>query len=545
MNCPSEQTWSVYADGELPRDELRGVEMHLVGCRACRTLVVALRDEATGLSRALQERKPEALHAPRRPRPAPAQGFTLGLPAAVAAVTVVLASVGFLLDTRLPGALDLFNPLHLTGAIEMAFDLIFMMRATVPGLLELAISVGAVAGASALGCVALNSLFRSVAGPASLLILASLWGFAPQSAEALDLRLDSDVHVRAGETIEETLVCTGDNVTIDGVVDGDLFVAAHRVILRGTVTGSFYVFGRDVDISGDVDGTVLGAAEIARLTSRVGGNLTLAGERITLAEGSQSLRDVSLFGDQIRVEGSIDRDLAFAGDWIEVRGAIGRNLQVLGADRVHLMDGARVGGDVSASLWGGEIEVDPGVSIGGEVTSEQTHPVRDHYLAAYKHPELYALLLGIAAAALVLGLLFHMLDPRLFESDPPDARGFMKALGIGFVLLGATPAVLILCALTVVGIPIAMIGAFAMITAVHVAYVMVAALVGRAVMPPSGPGLGAFAASLLVGVLIVTAVVALPFVGIAVRIVVVLFGLGFLFDRARGLHALSVPGLRA
>ena len=84
--------------------------------------------------------------------------------------------------------------------------------------------------------------------------------------------------------------------------------------------------------------------------------------------------------------------------------------------------------------------------------------MRDHYLAAYTPVEFYALLVGVAAAALVLGLLFHMLDPRLFESEPPDARSFFKALGVGFLLLVATPAALILCALTVVGIPIAMIG---------------------------------------------------------------------------------------
>jgi hypothetical protein len=251
---------------------------------------------------------------------------------------------------------------------------------------------------------------------------------------------------------------------------------------------------------------------------------------------------VSLFADGARVEGTVKRDVAFAGEWIEVRGEIARNLQVLGADRVHVLESARIGGDVRAEMWGAEVEIDPGARIGGEVHSEQAHPVRDHYLAVYTHIEFYALLLGIAAAALVLGLLFHMLDPRLFESDPPDAQGFFKSLGIGFLLVGATPVVLILLALTVVGIPIAMIGTFAMITAVHVAYVMVAALVGRAIMPPSGPSLGAFASSLLVGVLVVTAVVAVPFLGVAVRIVVVLFGLGFVFDRVRGLHALSVPG---
>jgi hypothetical protein len=68
--------------------------------------------------------------------------------------------------------------------------------------------------------------------------------------------------------------------------------------------------------------------------------------------------------------------------------------------------------------------------------------------------------------------------------------------------------------------------------------------VGQAVLTPPGSGLGAFAPSLLVGVLIVSAVAALPFVGPPVRIVAILFGLGCLLERTRGLHALNLRGFR-
>ena len=93
MNCPSEETWSIYADDELARDEIRGVEMHLVSCRDCRTLVVALRDENTAFCDALNERETALIRSGPRSRPAPAQGFTFGLPAAVAGVTVVLGGI--------------------------------------------------------------------------------------------------------------------------------------------------------------------------------------------------------------------------------------------------------------------------------------------------------------------------------------------------------------------------------------------------------------------------------------------------------------------
>jgi hypothetical protein len=98
--------------------------------------------------------------------------------------------------------------------------------------------------------------------------------------------------------------------------------------------------------------------------------------------------------------------------------------------------------------------------------------------------------------------------------------------------------------MTVVGIPVAVLGLFFLISAVYTSYVIVAGLVGQAVLTPSGPGLGSFAPSLLVGVLILGAIAALPFIGVAVRILAVLFGLGCLFERARGLHALNLGGIR-
>jgi hypothetical protein len=149
-----------------------------------------------------------------------------------------------------------------------------------------------------------------------------------------------------------------------------------------------------------------------------------------------------------------------------------------------------------------------------------------------------------AAGAFVFGLLIYLLDPRFFGTDLPDARGFARSLGIGFVLLLSSPVAIALVGLTVVGIPVAVLGIFFLVSAVYTSYVIVAGLVGQAVLAPSGPGIASFAPSLLVGVLILSTIAALPFVGIAVRILAVLFGLGCLFERAQGLHALNLRGIR-
>jgi cytoskeletal protein CcmA (bactofilin family) len=548
MNCPSEFTWSVYVDDELPHDELRGAEMHLVSCRACRHRVMALRDEIDALSNVFYERafgraSGQALSRPQKPPP---KDLSWSLPMAIAAVTAVLTIAGLLIELRLPGVLDLLNPKRLIGVNEMAFDAIFMLRGRWPELSYAVASVGAMAAFSALGCAALHALSRHIAKASSLSLLLILLMATPEIASALDFRSDVDTHIGAGETVSEMLVCTGEIVRVDGTIDGDLIVGAERFTLRGTVTGNLYVFASEVEIDGIVQGTVVGMGERVSLSGRVDGAVTLAGDRVTIMDGAQLGRDVAVFGEGVRIAGRAARDVTFAGDWIEVGGEIARDLHILGADRVVLLDSARVGGDVRARLMGrrAEIEQAPESIVSGEVTVSKDSLIHDHYLAHYKETSFYLIVLIAAAGVFVFGLLIYLLDPRLFEADPPDARGFVRSLGIGFVVLLSSPVAIALIGLTIVGIPVAVLGLFFLISAVYTSYVLVAGLVGQAVLTPSGPGIGSFAPSLLVGVLILSTIAALPFVGPAVRILAVLFGLGCLFERARGLHALNLRGIR-
>ncbi len=544
MICPNEFTWSVYVDDELPDDELRGVEMHLVSCRDCRGQVMALRDEIDALSNMFHERDSSQLYA-RSPQAAP-KDLSWSLPVAIGVVTALLTLGGLLIELRLPGALDLLNPKRLIGVNEMVFDAIFMLRGRWPELSDAAASIGAMAAFSALGSAFLHALSRHLAKTSSISLLLLIFLASPDGASALDLRRDADTHIAAGETVNETLVCTGDVVSVDGTVDGDLIVAAERFTLRGTVTGNLYLFAGEVELDGVVEGTLIALGERIRMSGRVEGATTLAGDRVTITDGARLARDVVLFGEGVRMSGKAARDVTFGGDWIEVRAEIGRDLHVLRADRIELLDSARIAGDVRGQLMGrgAEIEQAPESVVGGEITLTKKSMLHDHYLARYKKAHFYVMILIAAAGAFLFGLLLYLIDPRLFEADPPNAREFVRSLGMGFVVLLAGPVAIALVGLTIVGIPIALLGLFILISALYSSFVIVAGLVGQAILRRSGSGLGSFAPSLLVGVVALTTAVALPFIGPAVRILATLFGLGCLLERARGLHALNSRGLR-
>jgi cytoskeletal protein CcmA (bactofilin family) len=518
-------------DGELPLPEVREIESHLVGCQSCRALVMALREETRGIEDALHEREPQTI--PAAGVTAPASGLAFGFPAAIVVVALVLSAAGLAAEARLPGGLDLLNPLRLKGAYEMAFDLIFGLRDRAPGLLEFAVAVAAVVSASALGSLLVSALVRRVAGTAALL-LASFWLVATPEATAFELRPEQDTRIASGQTLSETLVASGEEVRIDGVVEGDVVAWARRVSISGRVEGDVFVLTRELVISGEVTGGVVAIAEQIRVEGGVAGNVYALAERLQLEAAGRLERDATLFGERVHLEGAIGRDAVFGGERFELAGSVGRDVDVLHAHRVVLLDGARVAGDVSAMIPDDtEVELGEGAAVLGEI-STKGHSHAEALFAAYRTPGFYLFFAIQLVASWILGMLVYLLWPEVFAGHVATTGAFLRSLGWGLVTLVLTPFVLVGVAFTVVGIPIAVVGLFVYLAALYMADISVGALIGRALLRPDASA-ASFARALLAGLGVITFGHLLPFLGGAVGWVSLLLGLGILADRARAL----------
>jgi cytoskeletal protein CcmA (bactofilin family) len=539
VSCPPEASLLLYVEEELAADERRGLESHLVNCLACRGVVVALRDESALIADALHERARETDTA-REGGPLPEPGLTIGLPLAIAATTIALAVAGFLIEARLPGALDLLHPRRLMGASEMVFDLVFLLSDRAPGLMELALSFGALAAVSALGSFALGVLYRRVFGTLTLAIAALAIGSPPQAADALVMRFGEDTRVTADERIVEPMLLEGDEIVIDGTVEGDVVAAGERVTIGGTIAGGIYVFAHTLEIRGRVEGPVHVLADRVQIDGEAGGLLAGADE-VSIGASGRIVRDATLLVRVIGVvTGEVGRDLYFAGEKLEVAGSVGRNVQVFWAeDGVFLRDGARIEGDVVANLEEGEeISRAPAAVVGGELRIERMERPQDHYLAIYREPHFYLLHALGFVASFVFGLVLHLVAPGLFVGELRTPRAFFRALGLGFVAAVVTPLAILVMALTVVGIPLAVAALFLFIGALYTAELAVGALIGRKLLPLEDASTLTFGRSFFVGLLLLVVASHLPFIGPPVGIVAIGVGLGLLVDRARAHPAL-------
>jgi cytoskeletal protein CcmA (bactofilin family) len=523
VSCPDGVVLAAYAAGDLEPLARRDAEVHLVRCRECRAHLLALREAG---ARAALEAPPDS-PAPEEPQ---GFGFAVGFLIALGLTALALAALG--------RGDSLLRP---SGVYAMAFDFLFFVRGRVPGLLELVVALAATGSVAAIAALGVSSLARRL-GPPLLVALAVGAALAPRPAAAFDLRrAEAELRVPAEETVSGSLVASAMDVVIEGRVDGDLFVTGERVRIAGTIAGNVFAWARHLEIAGRVEGSVHAASEELVVTGAIDGSGYLAAESLRQLAGARIARDAYVFAWSADLAGDLERDVHFHGDRLAVSGKIARDLEVAHADRFALRDGASVGRDLDASVAEEDgVEIAPGARIGGarSVRAFEGGP------AALWHLEPWLWLLVRVGAALAFGVALYALLPGLFRVRVPTASTFLRLLGLGLAALVATPLVLLVVAATLVGLPLALLGGFLYLTALYLAHVLAAAEVGRTLLRRRGqdlPGLATFARILLVGLVVVALAGHVPILGPAVRVVILLVGLGLLADQVRAVSRTPRP----
>lgn len=254
-----------------------------------------------------------------------------------------------------------------------------------------------------------------------LFLTVALVTTAFSGVAAAETRAEGTVVVEEGETVD-SLTAIGGSVVVRGTVDGNLEGVAGSVVIEqtGVVRGDVSMTAGSVRIDGQIDGDV----EVAAGSVSVTENAEIGG---TLKAGTES---------------------------VDIAGRIGGNA-VLGAARVTLTDTATIDGNVrydeDASFD------DQGASIGGTVTAESSLSI-----GGFGIPRIPGWVFsGYAMAVnLVVGAILLLVVPGFSRRVTDTVEGEpLRSVGIGVLALFGVPIGLVLLALTIVGIPLTIVGA--------------------------------------------------------------------------------------
>jgi len=520
MECYSEQIVAIFVDGELAVEEARRLRDHLAACRRCRQLLDALRTENRVLSESLQELPEEAGSPAGFPRlPGSLTWGDLAVVVAVLALGSIV--VPWIDELSIPEALQWLNPFSLSGRTNLIFDLSYYIAHGGAAMLsDYAAFVGGLfllllLGGSALLLGRRSRLPRPGLRLLIVLLALSLPGFA------LERRHSEFVTVAADETVDDTLLAAGNIVRVEGVVNGDLLAFGGTVEVRGTVKGDLVSFAKRTVVSGTVEGNIYNFSNSLDLDGQLGHSIYGLMQSLRVNDRGRVGGGIVVAAGDVSFEGEVKRSVTmFAGN-ADVSGSIGRELTMTG-DSLTLTNASRIGGSLSARVHRLEnVHIAAGATIVG--TRDIQLRVRQSHFA---RPRFYFYQAVWLAAAMLVGWLGLLLFPGFFQASTQAVGSGWRSLGLGVAVLAGVPVVIILTAITLVGFPASLMLLTVYLAAIYLAKVWVGAFLGQILLKPTGATKSDWLLGLLVGLLILTIIGLIPYLGGLVRLGVVCLGLG-------------------
>lgn len=305
----------------------------------------------------------------------------------------------------------------------------------------------------------------------------------------------------------------GTIVVEEGQTTNGISAMAGTVVVRGTVDGDVSVLAGTVEIAqtGTVTGDVSGAAGSVTIDGRVDGGVHLASGDVRFGPSSVIGGDVNVGSGTVRLAGTIDGGAT------------------VGADQLTVAPTARIAGNLR---YDGTLTLQDGATVGGSVVRDDSLGTGPSWGAwsgsgvAWRIPGWLDTIYGFFAN-LLLGALLLLLFPR-FSAGVADTveRRPLRTGAWGLVGLVVTPIVLVLLLVTIIGIPIALVGALLFGLSVWIGVVYGEFAIGRYLLERLDAEGRWYA--LVLGLLLFSLLGLVPVLGDLAILVALLVGLGAL-----------------
>jgi cytoskeletal protein CcmA (bactofilin family) len=337
--------------------------------------------------------------------------------------------------------------------------------------------------------------------------------------------LADDPEPAAADSSDSGSFLAGEEVVTQGDVGGSSVLAGGRVESTANVHGNAVLLGGAVRVTGATSEDVYAAGGDVSIDGRVGRNLRVAGGQVVVSPTAEVLGDVGIAGGHVVIEGRVAGDINLAGGRVRLNGPVGGDVDVH-AGQLEIGPAARIEGRVQYETQQAP-QIDPAAAIKGGAEAKPKHWY-GHRLgrrAGIGGPGWFGLL--------VVGTIMILASPALGGRLLTHLKTRSGAVvGWGLLCLFATPIALVLCAITIIGIPLAIVLLLAYLLALLVGYASGLVALGQwglaRLSPARASGAGWQILALIVAIIAVGILRRLPFLGGLVGFAVVVLGIGVL-----------------
>lgn len=291
-----------------------------------------------------------------------------------------------------------------------------------------------------------------ILGTIALLLLSVLLWIGVLNAQTF--RTGDIATVASDETVNSSLYATGRTIDIAGTIDGDVYCAGLNVTISGTVRGDILCAGQTIAISGNVQGDVRLIGQTANVSGQIAGSASVAASAFSLSSTARVGEDLSAAANDLVLNGQIGRDAALAGATASVNGRIGRNVNA-GIENLQLYGQAQIGGGLYYTS-ANEAALDEGARVAGE--TKRSEPKQRKGLFEPPYVSRFGFVVYLIISLLIVSLALVLLFPGVIhETTSIAVAAPLKVLLTGFVASLAVPVIILILAITVLGVPLALL----------------------------------------------------------------------------------------
>ena len=248
-------------------------------------------------------------------------------------------------------------------------------------------------------------------------------------------------------TVKEDIYLAGGNVNVAATVDGDVVAAGGHVTVGDDIKEDALLAGGSVTVQGKVHDDVRAAGGSVTLDAEVGDDALLAGGNVTLTPTSRVGGRAWLTGGELDIAGRIGKELKAAGGHIVIAGEVMGDAALAG-ENIEIRPEAVIHGNLRYMSPNAAI-IDKAAKIEGTIT-HLPGPQHEPGIAGAARA---GARLGFLVSLMVTGIVLLLLFPRVAAAVTNHiAQAPWKSLGLGLAVLTATPLVIILLFVSVIGV---------------------------------------------------------------------------------------------
>lgn len=342
-----------------------------------------------------------------------------------------------------------------------------------------------------------------------------------------------------GETLADPVIRSGDTVSVDTeqVIDSDFYGMGRVVVLSGTAKNDVYVLGGSVTtnapVGGDlgvIGGTVQVHGQVADDVRVIGGDVTIAesvegdvlvlGGALSVLSSAKIHGNIIFLGNELTIDGPVDGSILANASVVRINSEVKGDATVRASNMFTVGDKAIINGSVHYTSVQ-EMARAQNATINGEIKKTILAPVSESEIVKGALAQIFVVLFAMLS-------LFFIMRGRI-EALTEDALAHFGKRGlIGLGLFIALPIIGAILLVSVLGSLVGVLVLLVYVLLVLLSLILSGPLLGSCLQRLVAKKRGVTLFSSLVGTVVYSLLIFIPFVGPIIMIALFLVVMGSL-----------------